>query len=89
MDKLGEITTVIMDVIRENHLAPGVEITADSSLTNDLGLDSLDTVELTLQLEDKFETAIDEDKVASTDTPVAIATYIIKVMNGRGLQWKT
>ena len=41
---------------------PNSSITDDASLTRDLGLDSLDTVDLILQMEDQFKVSIpDED----------------------------
>ena len=41
---------------------PNSSITDDASLTRDLGIDSLDTVDLILQMEDQFKVSIpDED----------------------------
>ena len=38
------------------------EVTMDASFTNDLGADSLDTVELMLDFEKKFNIAIPDDQ---------------------------
>jgi len=38
------------------------EVTLDASFTNDLGADSLDTVELMLDFEKKFNIAIPDDQ---------------------------
>ena len=43
------------------------QVTNDASFVDDLGADSLDTVELVMALEEEFETEIpDEDTVKST-----------------------
>jgi acyl carrier protein len=50
------------------------EVTTESSFVNDLGADSLDTVELVMALEEEFETEIpDEDAEKITTVQQAIA----------------
>ena len=54
------------------------EIQSDSSFVDDLGADSLDTVELVMALEEEFETEIpDEEAEAITTVQLAI-DYITK-----------
>jgi acyl carrier protein len=49
------------------------EVTNDSSFVDDLGADSLDTVELVMALEEEFETEIpDEDAEKITTVQLAI-----------------
>ena len=49
------------------------EVTADASFVDDLGADSLDTVELVMALEEEFETEIpDEDAEKITTVQQAI-----------------
>ena len=52
------------------------KIKLSASLENDLGLDSLDAVELGMALEEEFELIIDEDKLASFKTVEDIVNFI-------------
>ena len=52
------------------------KIILNASLENDLGLDSLDAVELGMALEEEFEITIDEDKLASFKTVEDIVNFI-------------
>ena len=53
------------------------EVTTESSFVNDLGADSLDTVELVMALEEEFETEI-PDEEAEKITPVQQAIAYIE-----------
>lgn len=55
------------------------EITMDANLTEDLGMDSLDAVELVMALEEAFGISIEEDKVAEFKTVRNIVDYIDSV----------
>nr|WP_315103728.1 acyl carrier protein [uncultured Catonella sp.] len=52
------------------------KIKLSASLENDLGLDSLDAVELGMALEEEFDLTIDEDKLASFKTVEDIVNFI-------------
>ena len=52
------------------------KIKLEASLESDLGLDSLDAVELGMALEEAFEITIDEDKLASFKTVEDIVNFI-------------
>lgn len=52
------------------------KIKLNASLESDLGLDSLDAVELGMALEEAFEITIDEDKLASFKTVEDIVNFI-------------
>ena len=52
------------------------KIKLNASLENDLGLDSLDAVELGMALEEEFGLTIDEDKLASFKTVEDIVNFI-------------
>lgn len=65
-DKRGEI----LEAIREHLGSRGIErdkITPEAQLLNDLDLDSLDTVELTLGLEQRFEIEIPDSDLEKID----------------------
>ena len=52
------------------------EITTDSSFTNDLGADSLDTVELIMEFEKEFNIAIPDDQAEKIATVGQAVDYI-------------
>ena len=52
------------------------KIKLGASLESDLGLDSLDAVELGMALEEEFGITIDEDKLASFKTVEDIVNFI-------------
>ncbi len=52
------------------------EITTESSFTNDLGADSLDTVELIMEFEKEFNIAIPDDQAEKIATVGQAVDYI-------------
>lgn len=60
--KANEIETRVKKIVVEQLGVKEEEISPESSFVDDLGADSLDTVELVMALEEEFETEIpDED----------------------------
>ena len=52
------------------------EITLDSSLVEDLGIDSLDFVDIVMSLEDEFDTEFPEEDMTDIKTVGDIVKYI-------------
>jgi len=52
------------------------EVTIESSFVNDLGADSLDTVELVMALEEEFETEIPDEEAEKITTVQQAIAYI-------------
>ena len=52
------------------------EVTAEASFTNDLGADSLDTVELIMEFEKEFNIAIPDDHAENIGTVGDAVKYI-------------
>ena len=52
------------------------EVTTESSFVNDLGVDSLDTVELVMALEEEFETEIPDEEAEKITTVQQAIAYI-------------
>jgi acyl carrier protein len=52
------------------------EVTAEASFTNDLGADSLDTVELIMEFEKEFNIAIPDDQAEKIQTVGDSVAYI-------------
>ena len=59
------------------------KITRDTSFINDLGADSLDTVELVMEFEDEFETSIPDESAEKLQT-VGEAIEFIKLNLNKG-----
>ena len=59
---MSEIEQQIVPLIAEKLGVKPSEVTLDASFTNDLGADSLDTVELMLDFEKKFNITIPDDQ---------------------------
>ncbi|QOL24807.1 acyl carrier protein [Thalassotalea sp. LPB0316] len=52
------------------------EVKADSSFVDDLGADSLDTVELVMALEEEFDTEIPDEEAEKITTVQAAIDYV-------------
>ena len=52
------------------------EVTPEASFTNDLGADSLDTVELIMEFEKEFNIAIPDDQAENIQTVGEAISYI-------------
>jgi len=55
---------------------PVSSISGDSNLTKDLGFDSLDTIDLVLQMEDQFHIAIPDEDYDKLQTVSQIEKYL-------------
>lgn len=71
---------VIAIVVEQCDLDPSTT-TRDSSYTEDLGLDSLDLVELVMSLEDEFGYSIPDEEVEKIKTINDTILYILKEQN--------
>lgn len=73
MDILEKVKDLIADQL---DVADKASITEGSSITDDLGADSLDVVDLVMALEDEFGVEIPEDEVENIKTVGDIIKYI-------------
>ena len=65
MSNISEkVTAIIVDKLGVD----ASEVTSDASFTNDLGADSLDTVELIMEFEKEFNIAIPDDQAENIST---------------------
>jgi acyl carrier protein len=58
----------VMNIVVEQLGVSSEEVSPTSSFVDDLGADSLDTVELVMQLEDEFDTTISDDQAEELAT---------------------
>ena len=70
---MSSIEEQVKSIVAEQLGVKEDEVTNDASFVDDLGADSLDTVELVMALEEEFETEIpDEDAEKITTVQLAI-----------------
>ena len=74
----AEIEAKVFDIVSEQMSVDKAEISRDTSFVNDLNADSLDTVELVMELEDEFETSIPDEEAEKIQTVGQAITYILK-----------
>ena len=76
---MSEIESKVKDIIVDKLGVDEAEVKPEASFTNDLGADSLDTVELIMELEKEFNIQIPEDKTQEIQT-VGDAVKLIEEM---------
>ena len=70
---MASVAERVVDIVAEQLGVDKEKISPETSFVNDLGADSLDTVELVMALEEEFETEIpDEDAEKITTVQQAI-----------------
>jgi acyl carrier protein len=73
----AEIELKVIDIVSTQLGVDKNEVTVASSFANDLNADSLDTVELVMELEDAFSTSIPDDKAEKIQTVGNAVDFII------------
>ncbi len=71
-DTKSRVVAIIVDKLGVDE----AEVTAEASFTNDLGADSLDTVELIMEFEKEFNMAIPDDQAEKIGTVGDAIAYI-------------
>ncbi len=75
---MSDITTRVKAIIVDKLGVDEKEVTPEASFTNDLGADSLDTVELIMEFEKEFNLAIPDDQAEKISTVGDAIAYIEK-----------
>ncbi|MBU1370388.1 MAG: acyl carrier protein [Bacteroidetes bacterium] len=73
---MSEIKDKIVSIIVDKLGVEPAEVTNEASFTNDLGADSLDTVELIMEFEKEFNLAIPDDQAEKIGTVGDAVKYI-------------
>lgn len=76
--KANEIETRVKKIVVEQLGVKEEEVTTDASFVDDLGADSLDTVELVMALEEEFETEIPDEDAEKILTIKDAVKYIVE-----------
>ncbi len=81
MDR-DQIFGKVRDVIVEKLKVKPEQVTPDAHFIQDLGADSLDTVELIMSLEDHFKMTIPDEEAEKLDTVGKAVDYIYNKLKG-------
>ena len=73
---MSSIEDRVKKIVVEQLGANESQVSSESSFVDDLGADSLDTVELVMALEEEFDMEIPDDKAESIATVKDAVTYI-------------
>ena len=75
---MASIEERVIDIVAEQLGVEKEKITKDTSFVNDLGADSLDTVELVMELEEEFDISIPDDAAEKIQTVGQAIDFIEK-----------
>lgn len=76
---MSDITSRVKAIIVDKLGVEESEVTTEASFTNDLGADSLDTVELIMEFEKEFDIQIPDDQAEKISTVGQAIKYIEEV----------
>ncbi len=66
----------IVDIIKEQLNIDDIEITEETSFKDDLGVDSLDLLELVMAFEEEYDVELDPEELEGIQTVGDIVSYI-------------
>ncbi len=75
---MASVEERVIDIVAEQLGADKEKISTDTHFVNDLGADSLDTVELVMELEEEFDINIPDDAAEKIQTVGQAIEYIDK-----------
>jgi acyl carrier protein len=73
---MSEISEKVKQIIVDKLGVDDGEVTNEASFTNDLGADSLDTVELIMEFEKEFDISIPDEEAENIQTVGNAITYL-------------
>ena len=77
---MSDITSRVKAIIADKLDVEETEVTPEASFTNELGADSLDTVELIMEFEKEFNIQIPDDQAEKIQTVGHAIAYIEEVI---------
>ena len=78
---MSDIATKVKSIIVEKLGVDENEVTTEASFTNDLGADSLDTVELIMEFEKEFNVSIPDEQAENITTVGQAISYLEEQLN--------
>jgi len=82
VNNMSNIAEKINKIIVDKLGVDESEVTPEASFTNDLGADSLDTVELIMEFEKEFDLSIPDEKAEAIATVGDAITYLEEATKG-------
>jgi len=73
---MSNVAEKVKQIIIEKLGVDESEVTTEASFTNDLGADSLDTVELIMEFEKEFDISIPDEKAENIQTVGQAVSYL-------------
>ena len=83
MPSVAEIEEKVIQIVSEQLSDDKGEISKDTSFVNDLNADSLDTVELVMELEDEFDLTIPDEDAEKLKTVGEAIGFIQKHLDSK------
>ena len=80
---MASVEERVIEIVAEQLGVDKDKITRDTHFVNDLGADSLDTVELVMELEEEFDINIPDDAAEKIQTVSQAVQYIESGTNGK------
>ena len=77
---MSDVASTVKEIIVEKLGVKESEVTPEANFTNDLGADSLDTVELIMELEKEFNITIPDDQAEKITTVGEAIAHIEKAI---------
>lgn len=77
---MSDVATKVTDIIVEQLGVDASEVVADAHFINDLGADSLDTVELIMEFEKEFSIEIPDEQAEKISTVGEAISYVTEAM---------
>lgn len=78
---MDELETRVKEIISEQLMVDMDELSDDASYIEDLGADSLDTVEMIMEFEDEFGIEIPDEDAEQLSTVGESLTYLENLLN--------
>ncbi len=83
LPSVAEIEDKVYQIVSEQMSVDKGELSRNTSFVNDLNADSLDTVELVMELEDEFDLTIPDEEAEKLRTIGEAIDYIQKHLNDK------
>jgi acyl carrier protein len=80
--KVASVQDRVIDIVASQLGVDKEKVTPETSFVNDLGADSLDTVELVMELEEEFDIDIPDDAAEKIETVGQAIKFIEQAQKG-------
>ncbi|RSH88529.1 Acyl carrier protein 2, mitochondrial [Apiotrichum porosum] len=82
----ADVTSRVLDVLKSFEKVDAGKLTATASFTTDLGLDSLDAVEVVMAIEEEFAIEIPDAEADAINSVDQAIEYVVKVSTVTGVR---